>query len=367
MVAVGTGARKRSPGWCGILVGTMFVLASSVALSQDAPPEIGTTPSAPSAPGTIAEPEAASAPPSLAPAPAGEITAQTGTAGPPAPGFEEGGATQNPSELAGTAIPDIVAPDESAEASPATEATAEPSREETLPQDLSPWGMFLAADIVVKSVMIGLALASLVCWTVWLAKSLEIAGATLRLRRDLRILVASDRISQADSALAGRPGPGTRMLRAVHSEAEMSSEAPGHATGGAGFLSRVTSHLQRLEAQTGRRLMAGTGILATIGSVAPFVGLFGTVWGIMNSFIGISESQTTNLAVVAPGIAEALLATALGLVAAIPAVVIYNHFARSITAYRAQLGDAAAAVERLASRDLDHGRFAERRIWRAAE
>ena len=98
----------------------------------------------------------------------------------------------------------------------------------------------------------------------------------------------------------------------------------------------------------------GTGVLATIGSTAPFVGLFGTVWGIMNSFIGISEAQTTNLAVVAPGIAEALLATAIGLVAAIPAVVIYNFFARAITGYRLRLNETAASVERLVSRDLDH-------------
>jgi biopolymer transport protein ExbB len=97
----------------------------------------------------------------------------------------------------------------------------------------------------------------------------------------------------------------------------------------------------------------GTGVLATIGSTAPFVGLFGTVWGIMNAFIGISQAQTTNLAVVAPGIAEALLATAMGLVAAIPAVVIYNVFARSIAGYRQILADASAGVERLVSRDLD--------------
>lgn len=97
----------------------------------------------------------------------------------------------------------------------------------------------------------------------------------------------------------------------------------------------------------------GTGLIATIGSTAPFVGLFGTVWGIMNSFIGISQAQTTNLAVVAPGIAEALLATAIGLVAAIPAVVIYNVFARAIGGYRQVLADVAAGVERLVSRDLD--------------
>ena len=98
----------------------------------------------------------------------------------------------------------------------------------------------------------------------------------------------------------------------------------------------------------------GTGLLATIGATAPFAGLFGTVWGIMNSFISISAQHTTNLAVVAPGIAEALLTTAIGLAAAIPAVIIYNVFARSIASYRALLGDAAAEVLRLASRGFDH-------------
>jgi len=99
--------------------------------------------------------------------------------------------------------------------------------------------------------------------------------------------------------------------------------------------------------------MCGTSVLATIGATAPFVGQFGTVWGIMNSFIGTSREHTTNLAVVAPGIAKALLATAFGLAAPIPAAVIYNVFARSISGYRALLGDAAAALLRLVSRDLD--------------
>ena len=106
------------------------------------------------------------------------------------------------------------------------------------------------------------------------------------------------------------------------------------------------------------------GVLATIGATAPFVGLFGTVWGIMNAFIGISEAHTTNLAVVAPGIAEALLATALGLVAAIPAVVIYNHLTRSIAGYRALLGDASVMVMLLVSREGDRSLF---RLARAAE
>jgi biopolymer transport protein ExbB len=107
------------------------------------------------------------------------------------------------------------------------------------------------------------------------------------------------------------------------------------------------------------------GVLATIGATAPFVGLFGTVWGIMNSFIGISKSQTTNLAVVAPGIAEALLATAVGLAAAIPAVIIYNHFSRVTKGYLELVSRGSGAAARLLSRDLDrshggvHARAAE--------
>ena len=120
-----------------------------------------------------------------------------------------------------------------------------------------------------------------------------------------------------------------------------------------GLKERVALSFERIEKAAARRIMRGTGVLATIGATAPFVGLFGTVWGIMNSFIGISKSQTTNLAVVAPGIAEALLATALGLAAAIPAVIIYNVFSRQIAGYRDLVGDASAEILRWVSRDLD--------------
>jgi biopolymer transport protein ExbB len=120
-----------------------------------------------------------------------------------------------------------------------------------------------------------------------------------------------------------------------------------------GVKDRAFLLLSRIEAQAGRTITRGTGILATIGATAVFIGLFGTVWGIMDSFIGISRTNTTNLAVVAPGIAEALLATAIGLVVAIPAVVMYNAFARAITSYCAKLSDAAAEVLRHLSRDLD--------------
>ena len=221
-----------------------------------------------------------------------------------------------------------------------------------LPQDLSPWGMFMAADIVVKAVMIGLAIASLITWTVWLAKSLELAGARSRAGRALRHIIEATSLPDAVRRLEGKSGPENLMVRAAAHEMEASRETLAYG-GAPGLKQRVASHLSRIEAQAGRRMTRGTSSLATIGSTAPFVGLFGTVWGIMNAFIGISESQTTNLAVVAPGIAEALLATALGLVAAIPAVVIYNVFARSTAGYRLLLGDAAAAVERLVSRDID--------------
>ena len=219
----------------------------------------------------------------------------------------------------------------------------------TLPRDLSPWGMYLNADPVVKAVLIGLAFASLVTWTVWLAKTIEIVICKRRVRAALNILASVRSTSEGVERLAGAEGEVRQFLDAAVTELKLSAGSIERD----GIKERIASRLERIEAAYGRRLLRGTGVLATIGSTAPFVGLFGTVWGIMNSFIGISKSQTTNLAVVAPGIAEALLATAFGLAAAIPAVVIYNVFARSISGYRAVLGDASAEVLRLVSRDLE--------------
>jgi biopolymer transport protein ExbB len=218
-----------------------------------------------------------------------------------------------------------------------------------LPRDLSPWGMFINADPVVKAVLIGLALASVVTWTVWLAKSIELMWARRKVREALRMLSATRRLPEALDRLAAIGGPLGECLAAAADESRLSAGSSDRD----GIKERIASRLERIEAAFGRRIMRGTSVLATIGATAPFVGLFGTVWGIMNSFIGISKEHTTNLAVVAPGIAEALLATAFGLAAAIPAVVIYNVFARSISGYRALLGDASAAVMRLVSRDLD--------------
>src|SRR5919198_3348540 len=218
-----------------------------------------------------------------------------------------------------------------------------------LPRDLSPWGMFMQADVVVKAVMVGLVFATAVTWTVWLAKTIELLKARRNVRAALRELANARNV---EDALRQVPeGPVARLLGGALAELSLSTDRMDKE----GIKARIASRLQQIEAAASRRVAFGTGVLATIGSTGPFVGLFGTVWGIMNSFIGISRSQTTNLAVVAPGIAEALLATAFGLAAAIPAVVIYNLFSRKIANYRALLGDASAEVLRLVSRDLDRG------------
>ena len=228
-----------------------------------------------------------------------------------------------------------------------------------LPRNLSPWNMFANADIVVQAVMIGLAFASLATWTIWLAKTFEIRRKTATARRRLGLLETDTVL--ADVERQCRDG-NDAVAQIVQSAAREASLSGGIADDG--FKERMALRLERVEAAMSRQIARGTGVLATIGATAPFVGLFGTVWGIMNSFIGISEAHTTSLAVVAPGIAEALLATALGLVAAIPAVVIYNHLTRTISAHRALLGDASVMVMLLISREGDRGSF---RLARAAE
>jgi biopolymer transport protein ExbB len=229
-----------------------------------------------------------------------------------------------------------------------------------LPRDLSPWGMFLNADIIVKIVMVGLTFASLVTWTVWLAKNLELWKATRNGRAVLRVLNEARSLGEANTRLGKNKDAVGRLLRTAVHEVEMSPHPDPDA-----LKERISWLLERVEASSSRNIGRGMGLLASIGATAPFVGLFGTVWGIMNSFIGISNAHTTNLAVVAPGIAEALLATALGLVAAIPAVVIYNVFSRSIGGYRALLADGSALVMRLLSRDLE--RMSSSAVSRAAE
>jgi biopolymer transport protein ExbB len=218
--------------------------------------------------------------------------------------------------------------------------------------ELSPWSMFLAADNLVKAVMIGLFVASLATWTIFLGKTVELAVSRRGLTKALVLIERTKSLAEARIAAGTRDGLLPGLIAAATDEIEISS----YAAARTGIKERAESRfadLVRAETQSMRR---GMGLLATIGSTAPFVGLFGTVWGIMNSFIGISKAQTTNLAVVAPGIAEALLATAIGLVAAIPAVIIYNHFSRATRNYQLLISRAAGAVGRLLSRELDRER-----------
>jgi biopolymer transport protein ExbB len=281
-------------------------------------------------------------------------------AAPPATAAPSTPTTGGPGSAAPTNLPAATAP--SVPMTPTAEPIApapRPKPASVLPENLSPWGMFMAADIVVKTVMIGLALASVMTWTVWLSKSLELVAATRANRRVLSKVASCRSLREAADAIKGSRAPAARLVFAAVAEAEISAGLSPD-----GLKERVASRLDRIEASASRHMTRGTGLLATIGSTSPFVGLFGTVWGIMNAFIGISKSQTTNLAVVAPGIAEALLATAIGLVAAIPAVIIYNMFARWIAGYRVLLADASAEVARHVSRDLDR---ANRPLLRAAE
>ena len=228
-------------------------------------------------------------------------------------------------------------------------------------KELSPWMMFMSADIIVQAVMIGLAFASLMTWTVFIAKSIELSVASGKLRSALKRIAEAHSLAEAQMALGTKQGILPSFLAAALHEARMSAGL----SSDAGIKERAASSFQEIVRAEQRRIRIGMGVLATIGSTSPFVGLFGTVWGIMNSFIGISKSQTTNLAVVAPGIAEALLATAIGLVAAIPAVIIYNHFSRVTKGYLELVSRASGAAGRLLSRDLDrshgglHSRAAE--------
>jgi len=216
--------------------------------------------------------------------------------------------------------------------------------------DLSPWGMYQAADRVVKSVLIALLSASVLTWAICLFKIIQLNLARHRTRRLLRRLVNAENYAQACAGLEEKQGDAFLLVQASSNELQLSSGRP---TLDEALKERILARLERGQASLIANMNQGTGILASIGSVGPFVGLFGTVWGIMNSFIGIAQTQTTNLAVVAPGIAEALLATAAGLLAAIPAVVIYNYFSRAIGCYRSLIADIITALMVLISRDLD--------------
>ncbi len=292
---------------------------------------------------------------------------------PPAPQQPPALSQSQPPALSAQAAPPAQAPAPSVAAQPAptpaaSDATATPAdgsrslKSTTVAlRELSPWSMFVSADILVKAVMIGLAFASLVTWTIFIAKMIELSLIQRKLRAALGAISDARSLAEAQFALGAKGSVLSSLLSAAMREARLSAGI----SSDAGIKERAASSFAEIVRAEARRIRLGMGVLATIGATSPFVGLFGTVWGIMNSFIGISKSQTTNLAVVAPGIAEALLATAFGLAAAIPAVIIYNHFTRMTKGYLELVGRSSGAAARLLSRDLDrthgssHSRAAE--------
>ena len=251
------------------------------------------------------------------------------------------------------AAPAVTAAEVPAVAAPVAESSSASKSVLTVPRELSPWSMFMSADVVVKGVMIGLAFASLITWTIFIAKIIELSVVQQKVRSALKKISDARSLAEAQFVLGSKEGVLPSLLSASMREARLSAGI----SSDAGIKERAASSCAEIVRAEARRVRLGMGLLATIGATSPFVGLFGTVWGIMNSFIGISKAQTTNLAVVAPGIAEALLATAIGLVAAIPAVIIYNHFARVTKGYLELVNRASGASARLLSRDLDrtHG------------
>jgi biopolymer transport protein ExbB len=289
------------------LIGAVALMASAPAFAQDAKP------AAPAAADAAAKPaDAAAAPAAAAPAP---------------------------------------------EAPPADVAAAEGGKKGG---SLTPVGMFLAAGAVVKVVMIGLLLSSVFSWVLLLTKIFEFAGLNkqsdkfLEAFRGARSIADIARISSSEEF---EGNPMADMAAAASQEVELSRQA-GLAVAGEhrdSTLARATYAINAVQSSLAKRLSGGMVFLASVGSAGPFIGLFGTVYGIMTSFIGIANTNTTNLAVVAPGIAEALLATGIGLFAAIPAVIFYNYFQTRISGYGTRSEGFVAELMNAISRQLDKG------------
>jgi biopolymer transport protein ExbB len=324
-------------------LGTAFAQAQPAAAPENTAPVV--QPVAQTAPGAQPAPgQPTVTPPASATGPAGEEPA------PPPPALGPDGAPVAPPTDPAAAPP-------ADGAAPAAAAPAEEGKKDGAVHDLSPWGMFMMATVVVKVVMVALVLASVLTWALLISKWLSMAslnGSTNRVLRDFRdsksLQDAAGKLSRSAAAT-----PAGRMLLAAADELRASGgnvstgEKRDHLT------SRISARMSIAQAESNQDIGSGMQIFATTGSISPFVGLFGTVYGIMNSFIGIAQSQTTNLAVVAPGIAEALFATAIGLFAAIPAVIFYNYFARAITAYNTRLDNFSGEVLVRLSRQLDAG------------
>jgi biopolymer transport protein ExbB len=225
---------------------------------------------------------------------------------------------------------------------------------------LTPIVMFMQADLVVKLVMLGLLACSVLSWMLLIIKMFEFGGlkrssdSFLQSFRGAKSITDMGKIAESEE-FAGNPM--ADMAASAAAEVELSRQAGLHVSGEHrdSTIMRAQAAIGAVQSSLARRLSGGMQFLASVGSNAPFIGLFGTVYGIMNSFIGIANTNTTNLAVVAPGIAQALLATGIGLFTAIPAVVFYNYFQTQITAYGARTEGFVAELVNAISRQLDKG------------
>ncbi|MGK2740602.1 protein TolQ [Tepidicaulis sp. LMO-SS28] len=219
------------------------------------------------------------------------------------------------------------------------------------PMDFSLWSLFLRADWVVKMVMLGLFFASIWSWAIILDKWWKVSRLRKRADQFERLFWSGRSLDEIYEDVGHRPGhPLSTLFVAAMREWKRSSESRGHF---AGMRERVDKVMTVTINREMMSLEANLLYLATLGATAPFIGLFGTVWGIMNSFQSIAISRDTNLAVVAPGIAEALFATALGLIAAIPAVVAYNKFSNEIGRFGSRLEGFADEFSAIVSRQID--------------
>ena len=214
-------------------------------------------------------------------------------------------------------------------------AAATPPSMPAAPTRLEPVELFLDADIVVQAVMAGLVLASIWSWMIIISFAFKMRGAKARARKFEQDFWASENYEETLDAYRSRDVAPARVAWAAITEWKKSTK--GGVKDVRGAQGRIAGVMDSHVAEEADRLAGRLNFLATLGSVAPFVGLFGTVWGIMNSFFQIGAQQNSSLAVVAPGISEALFATAIGLFAAIPAVIAYNRFSNSVNSYEAIL------------------------------
>jgi biopolymer transport protein ExbB len=270
-----------------------------------------------------------------------------------APAFAQNAAPPAPAAAAAPASPDAAAP-------AASDASAPTHVGGSHAGHLGPWEMFLDAEPLVKAVMIGLVVASFLSWTILIVKIFEFNSMNRITNRFLETFRGAKSINDMGKIAEGEEfagNPLADMAAAAAAEVELSRQAGLHVAGEHRdtTIMRAQSAVSAVQSSLSRRLSGGMQFLATVGSTGPFIGLFGTVYGIMHSFIGIANSNTTNLAVVAPGIAEALLATGLGLFAAIPSVVFYNYFQTQITSFGSRTEGFVAELMNAISRQLDKG------------